>query len=74
MVKIVKDAKTGLSKGFGFCSLLDPLECAKAIREMDQTWLSSRPIRIKRSDWKDRELKEVRKKEAMKKKQSKRFM
>jgi len=74
MVKIVKDAKTGLSKGFGFCSLLDPLECARAIREMDQTWLSSRPIRIKRSDWKERELREVQKKNNMKKKQGKRFM
>ena len=74
MVKIVKDQKTGLSKGFGFCSLLDPLECAKAIREMDQTWLSSRPIRTKRSDWKERELKEVQKKKLKKKKQGNRYM
>lgn len=74
MVKIVKDQKTGLSKGFGFCSFLDPLECAKAIREMDQTWLSSRPIRTKRSDWKERELKEVQKKKLKKKKQGNRYM
>jgi hypothetical protein len=59
--KVVRDPK-GTSKGYGFVSLLKPLECAKAIREMDQTWLSSRPIRTKRSDWKERELKIVKQK------------
>ena len=59
--KVVRDPK-GASKGYGFVSLLKPLECAKAIREMDQTWLSSRPIRTKRSDWKERELKTVKQK------------
>jgi hypothetical protein len=53
--KVVRDAKTSESKGYGFVSLGDALECAKAIREMDQTWLGSRPIRLKRSNWKDRE-------------------
>lgn len=61
------------SKGYGFVSLLDPLECAKAIREMDQSWLSSRPIRVKRSDWKERDIKTVRKKQKKEKKQQKRF-
>jgi RNA recognition motif-containing protein len=42
-------------KGYGFVSLGDALECAKALREMDQTWLGSRPIRLKRSTWKDRQ-------------------
>mmetsp|Transcript_22727 Transcript_22727/g.33560 ORF Transcript_22727/g.33560 Transcript_22727/m.33560 type:complete len:235 (+) Transcript_22727:116-820(+) len=61
MVKIVRDPK-GISKGYGFVSLMEPMECAKAIREMDQSWLSSRPIKVRRSDWKDRELKNVKKK------------
>ena len=61
-VKVVRDAKNPeKSKGYGFASFLDPLECAKAIREMDQTWLGSRPVRVKRSDWKDRDIKTVRK-------------
>jgi hypothetical protein len=59
--KVVRD-KMGTSKGYGFVSLLKPLEMARAIREMDQTWLSSRPIRTKRSDWKERDLKTVVKK------------
>mmetsp|Transcript_34912 Transcript_34912/g.84482 ORF Transcript_34912/g.84482 Transcript_34912/m.84482 type:complete len:270 (+) Transcript_34912:73-882(+) len=67
MAKIVKDAN-GNSKGFGFVSFLSPLSCAKAIREMDQTWLGSRPIRVKRSDWKDRNANQVKKKNKQRKK------
>ncbi|KAL7567040.1 hypothetical protein ACA910_019963 [Epithemia clementina (nom. ined.)] len=64
--RVVRDhagKKKGESKGYGFVSFGDALDCAKAIREMDQTWLGSRPIRIKRSTWKDRELKQVKKTE-----------
>jgi len=67
MAKIVKDA-SGNSKGYGFVSFLSPLSCAKAIREMDQTWLGSRPIRVKRSDWKDRNANQVKKKNKQRKK------
>ena len=59
------------SKGYGFVSFENPIDCAKALREMDQTWLGSRPIRIKRSTWKDRELKHVRKNEKRSKKHQK---
>lgn len=65
LAKVVRDNKTQASKGFGFVSLGDALECAKALREQDQTWLGSRPIRLKRSTWKDRE---VSKKKSKKKK------
>jgi hypothetical protein len=70
--KVVTDPK-GVSKGYGFCSFLQPLDCAKAIREMDQTWLSARPIRVKRSDWKDRNLNSVVKSNKKQSKQRKRF-
>lgn len=63
MARIVYDKSTGESKGYGFVSVMDPKDCAKAIREMNQTWLGSRPIKVQRSDWKDRDLKEVRKKQ-----------
>jgi hypothetical protein len=66
--KVVKDAN-GNGKGFGFVSFLSPLCCAKSIREMDQTWLGSRPIRVKRSDWKDRNASQVKKTEKRRKKQ-----
>jgi hypothetical protein len=64
--KVVRD-KDGNSKGFGFVSLLKPLECAKAIREKDQSWLGARPIRTKRSDWKERSLQVQKKKQKQKK-------
>jgi hypothetical protein len=58
-VRIIRDKKkNNTSLGYGFVSLLDPLEFAKAIREQDQSWLGGRQIRIKRSHWKDRELHE----------------
>ena len=65
-VRIIRDNKTGNSAGYGFCSLQNALECAAALREQDQTWLGGRPIRIKRSHWKDRELKERKKIEKLK--------
>jgi hypothetical protein len=71
-VKVVKDG-AGQPKGFGFVSFLQPLDCAKAIREMDQTWLGSRPIRVKRSDWQDRNLNQVRKKNKKEWKKQKRL-
>lgn len=71
--RIIRDNKTGASKGYGFVSFLDPLEFARAMREMDQTWLSSRPIRIKKSHWKDREWKEVKKKEKKTQQQRRKF-
>jgi len=49
------------SKGYGFVSLMDYKDCAKAIREMDQSWLGSRPIKVKLSEWKKRDLTVVRK-------------
>jgi RNA recognition motif-containing protein len=46
---VVRDHKNkNASKGFGFVWFADPMEGARAKREMDQTWLLSRPIRIKK--------------------------
>jgi len=42
------------SRGYGFVSFLDAMDAARAIREMDQSWLGSRPIRVRRSDWVER--------------------
>ena len=61
MAKIMYNKTDGKSRGYGFVSVLDPKDCARAIREMNQSWLWSRPIQVKRSEWKDREWKEVQK-------------
>lgn len=68
MAKIVYDKTTQVSKGYGFVSLLDARDCARALREMDQSWLGSRPIKVKRSDWKERDLKTVQKEKKRKNK------
>jgi RNA recognition motif-containing protein len=46
--RIIREPKTGISKGYGFVSFANALELARALREMDQTWLGSRPIRVRR--------------------------
>jgi len=62
MARVCYNKVSKTSRGFGFVSLMDSKDCAKAIREMDQSWLGSRPIKVKLSEWKDRDLKEVNKK------------
>jgi hypothetical protein len=62
MARVMYDKNTGKSRGYGFVSLMDPKDCARAIREMDQSWLGSRPLKVKLSEWRDREWKEVVKK------------
>ncbi len=74
MARIMFNKTDGKSRGYGFVSVMDPKDCARAIREMDQSWLGSRPIKVKRSEWKDREWKEVQKKCKMEKRYKKRFI
>lgn len=74
MARIMYNKTDGKSRGYGFVSVLDPKDCAKAIREMDQSWLGSRPIKVKLSEWKDREWKEVKKRGKVEKRKKKRFM
>lgn len=62
MARVCYNSSTNTSNGYGFVSLMDYKDCAKAIREMDQTWIGSRPIKVKRSEWKDRNLFEIKKK------------
>jgi len=70
MARVIYDKTSQTSKGYGFVSLLDPRECARAIREMDQSWLGSRPIKVKLSEWKDRDAKQVQKGKRKNKKNS----
>ena len=55
MAKICRNKADNKSRGYGFVSVMDPKDCARAIREMNQSWLGSRPILVKRSEWKDRD-------------------
>ena len=54
--KVIRDKNTGKSKGYGFVSLLDVNDYINAMREMNGKYVGNRPIKIKRSTWKDRSL------------------
>mmetsp|Transcript_87835 Transcript_87835/g.250248 ORF Transcript_87835/g.250248 Transcript_87835/m.250248 type:complete len:278 (+) Transcript_87835:477-1310(+) len=68
MAKIIRDKHTMKSKGFGFVSFIDPFDCAKALREMNGKYVGNRPVKIKKSAWKDRDIGVVRKKDKQEKK------
>ena len=66
--RVVRAAYDGKGKGYGFVSFLDPMDCAKAIREMNGKYCGPRPMKITKSSWEDRNIKEVKKKAQKKRK------
>uniref|UniRef100_A0A672SVH9 RNA-binding protein 42 n=1 Tax=Sinocyclocheilus grahami TaxID=75366 RepID=A0A672SVH9_SINGR len=54
--------------GYGFVSFKDPNDYVRAMREMNGRYVGSRPIKLRKSSWKDRNLEVVRKKQKEKKK------
>ncbi|KAL7840274.1 hypothetical protein AOLI_G00255970 [Acnodon oligacanthus] len=66
--KVVRDKRTGKTKGYGFVSFKDPNDYVRAMREMNGKYVGSRPIKLRKSTWKDRNMEVVRKKQKEKKK------
>jgi len=60
--KIVRDKKTNKTKGYGFVSFKDPQDFIRAMRDMNGKYVGSRPIKLRKSTWKDRNLEMVKKK------------
>lgn len=52
--RVLRDKRTGKTKGYGFISFKDSEDYIKAMREMNGKYVGNRPIRLKRSTWKDR--------------------
>ena len=52
--------------GFGFVSFRDPADFTKAMREMNGKYVGSRPIKMRKSNWKDRNIEVVRQKQKTK--------
>ncbi|XP_065154840.1 RNA-binding protein 42 [Paramisgurnus dabryanus] len=66
--KVIRDKRTGKTKGYGFVSFKDPNDYVRAMREMNGKYVGSRPIKLRKSSWKDRNMEVVRKKQKEKKK------
>ncbi|KRZ53652.1 Lysosomal acid phosphatase [Trichinella nativa] len=60
--KVVRDKRSNKTKGYGFVSFKDPQDFIRALREMDGKYVGNRPIKLRKSSWKDRNLDAVRKK------------
>jgi len=64
--KVVRDKRSNKTKGYGFISFRDPTDFTKAMREMDGKYVGSRPIKLRKSNWKDRNIDVVKTKQKMK--------
>ena len=60
--KVVRDKRTNKTKGYGFVSFKDPNDFIRAMREMNGKYVGSRPIKLRKSCWRDRSLDQVKKK------------
>jgi len=60
--KVIRDKRNNKTKGYGFVSFKDPNDFIKAMREMNGKYVGSRPIKLRKSTWRERNLDVVRKK------------
>ena len=52
--RVVFDKSSKKSKGFGFVSFKDADDYTRAFREMNGKYVGTRPIKLRKSNWKDR--------------------
>lgn len=51
---MIREKRTGKTRGYGFVSFLDVEDFMKALREMNGKYIGNRPIKLRKSTWEDR--------------------
>ncbi|XP_008802148.1 RNA-binding protein 42-like [Phoenix dactylifera] len=54
MARVVRDKRTGKTKGYGFVSFSNASDLTAALKEMNGKYVGNRPIKLRKSTWKDR--------------------
>merc|ERR1719158_896644 len=52
--KVIRDKRTGKTKGYGFVSFSAPEDMVAALRDVNGRYVGNRPVRLKKSTWRDR--------------------
>jgi len=52
--KVIRDKRTGKTKGYGFVSFSAPEDMVAALRDVHFRYVGNRPVRLKKSNWKDK--------------------
>ncbi|XP_043714693.1 RNA-binding protein 42-like isoform X2 [Telopea speciosissima] len=54
MARVVRDKRTGKTRGYGFVSFAKPSDLAAALKEINGKYVGNRPIKLRKSTWKER--------------------
>ncbi|KAJ4812160.1 RNA-binding protein 42 [Rhynchospora pubera] len=54
MARVVREKWTGKTKGYGFVSFANASDMAAALKEMNGKYVGNRPIKLRKSTWKNR--------------------
>merc|ERR1719158_601632 len=54
--KVIRDKRTGKTKGYGFVSFSAPEDMVAALRDVNGKYIGNRPVRLKKSSWKDKSI------------------
>eukprot|EP00929_Paragymnodinium_shiwhaense_P108415 TRINITY_DN74741_c0_g1_i1.p1 TRINITY_DN74741_c0_g1~~TRINITY_DN74741_c0_g1_i1.p1 ORF type:complete len:220 (-),score=58.84 TRINITY_DN74741_c0_g1_i1:172-831(-) len=54
--KVIRDKRTGKTKGYGFVSFSAPEDMVAALRDVNGKYVGNRPVRLKKSNWKDKSI------------------
>lgn len=52
--RVIRNKETSKSMGYGFVSFKDPWDMTKALREMNGKYIGNRPVKVRKSSWKER--------------------